>query len=109
MAIYVYRVTNQTVKLSNGETANVAKFAYKPVRDFWGVRRNPNARMHFRSGCTADEAAADSGKRSRWVVMGDTTVLCFPKPVGSFDDDGQTMAYVVKDVYVDLSHDAEAA
>lgn len=106
--MYVYKVTNKTVKLSNGETANVAEFAYKLARDFWGMRRNPNARFHFRSGCVANDQAAESGKRSRWVVHGDTTVLCFPKPVGSYVDD-ESMQYVVRDVYVDMSDSRKVA
>ena len=105
MGTYVYKVTKETVKLSNGELANVAKFAYKPVRSFWRDGHHANSRMHFRSGCTANDLAAEKGYRSRWVVMGDTTVLHFPQPLGSFDDDDQTMSHVVPNVYVDLSHE----
>ncbi len=106
MALYMYTVTKDKVCLSNGEMANVARFAYKPHAYFWGDRVSSNARMHFRTGCVANDYAAEKGHRSSWVVMGDTTVLYFPKPVGSFTDDDETLRHVIKNVYVDLSHAA---
>jgi hypothetical protein len=51
MGVYIYRVTAQLVKLSDGGKAHVAKFAYKPFN--WDI--DANARMHFKSGCTASQ------------------------------------------------------
>lgn len=54
MGEYIYRVTSKVVKLTDGRTAHVAKFAYKP---YWSVfsGNKENARLHFKSGCVASE------------------------------------------------------
>jgi len=66
MGEYVYKVTRHTVELSNGETANVAVFAYKPTWN-WDARPT-NEQMHVRSGAAKCDANAD--KRSEWIVLG---------------------------------------
>lgn len=50
MGIYIYRVTAKLVKLADGRKAHVAKYAYKPFRDF-----DLNRRAHFETGCLASE------------------------------------------------------
>jgi hypothetical protein len=92
MGTYVYKVTAKTARLSNGELANVSAFAYKPSRN----DEKSNARMHFRSGCVANDAAADNGKRSCWVLHANETLLRFPHPVGSYSDDYAVEKYAVK-------------
>jgi len=98
MGAYVYKVTKEKVKLSNGETANVAVFAYKPWNSFWNAKEaeKKNNVAHFRTGCTANDRAADDGHRSVWVVSG-TCVMKFPRPLGSFVDD-YVEKYIVRDV-----------
>lgn len=66
MGMYVYKVTAETVKLSDGRKANLAVFAYKPYRT-WGSDQM-NARMHFKSGCVVADHWADKGKRTGLVV-----------------------------------------
>ena len=53
MGCYMYRVTAKVVKLPDGRTAHVAKYAYKPYRSWNGEKEN--ARMHFQSGCYSSE------------------------------------------------------
>lgn len=92
MGTYVYKVTAKTARLANGELANISEFAYKPSRN----DEKFNSRQHFRSGCVANDQAADSGKRSRWVLHANETLLCFPAPVGSYSDDYAVPKYAVK-------------
>jgi len=66
MGDYVYKVGRQTVELSNGETANVATFAYKPTMN-WNARPT-NEQMHFRSGASKCDKSAED--RSDWIVLG---------------------------------------
>jgi hypothetical protein len=53
MGVYVYRVTSEVIKLDDGRKAHIAKYAYKPYSNFGDENRKWNARMHFRTGCTA--------------------------------------------------------
>lgn len=66
MGTYVYRVTAKRVKLSNGEEANVAVFAYKP---YWSPRSD--RKMHFSSGALASDRMAERGNLCEYIVMGD--------------------------------------
>jgi hypothetical protein len=66
MGNYVYKVTSNTVELSNGETANVAVYAYKPTYN-WNASVS-NEQMHFRSGASRCDSYAHT--RSEWVVLG---------------------------------------
>ena len=98
MGIYMYRVTSKTRKLPNGETANIAVFAYKPAlsgRDADKV----NSKAHFKTGCVRADALADKGKFSTWIIHGDpdahdftpdNAILKFDHPVGSYSDDEGT-------------------
>jgi len=72
MGIYVYRVTSVKVKCSDGELANVAKFAYKP---YWGMHSKENSKMHFRSGAASSDALAYKGKITGRFVIGDTVYV----------------------------------
>jgi hypothetical protein len=86
--MYIYKVTRKTVKLSNGETANVAEYAYKPY-GYTSYGESQNQRMHFSTGCYAHERAAREGKRLPWVAIGtrpDATVYKFNGPRGTFSD-----------------------
>ena len=67
MGVYVYKVTSHTVELSNGETANVAVYAYKPSYAIFGYGPS-NDQMHFRSGASKCDKMAHT--RSEWVVLG---------------------------------------
>lgn len=105
MGSYVYKVTSKTKKLSNGETANVAVYAYKPP----AFDLEAEHKMAFRTGTYRCDAAAADGKRSRWVTHGDpddyppdepVTVLCFDEPVGAYSDDAAVPKYAVKGVTV---------
>jgi hypothetical protein len=53
MGVYIYRVTGELIKLTDGRKAHVAKYAYKPFMSGFGNAEKANARMHFKSGCTA--------------------------------------------------------
>jgi hypothetical protein len=65
MGTYIYRVTAKVVDTPVGK-ANVAVFAYKP----WGMfDAEKNARLHFKSGCTASERMFDSGKPTGLVAI----------------------------------------
>lgn len=67
MGDYVFKVTSKTVELSNGETASVAVYAYKPTHslDSYGPS---NEQMHFRSGASKCDKMVHT--RSEWVVLG---------------------------------------
>lgn len=67
MGDYVYKVTSNTVELSNGETASVAVYAYKPTY-YTGSGYASNDQMHVRSGAGKCDRYADT--RSEWVVLG---------------------------------------
>jgi len=97
MGSYTYKVTGKKVKLSNGEVANVAKFAYKPYRSWNDYKLNN--KMHHESGAAYCDKAAADGKRSNWVVAPDA-VLHFPRAVGSFEDDYAHEKYQVNNVHV---------
>lgn len=90
MGTYVYKVTAQTVKLKNGEVANIAVYAYKP-------HLFAKYDQHSRSGAARHDAAAKLGKRSKWVIMGyekdgkididvDSVAQRLPVAMGSFTD-----------------------
>ena len=53
MGMYMYRVTAKLVTLTDGRKAHVAKYAYKPWRNWDGDAEN--ARLHFKTGCIASE------------------------------------------------------
>jgi hypothetical protein len=84
MGTYVYRVTGVKVRCSDGEMANVAKFAYKP---YWGMDSSKaNAKLHFRSGATSSDTQAWKGNLTgRFVIEG--TVYKNATGRGSFYDD----------------------
>jgi hypothetical protein len=67
MGDYVYKVTSNTVELSNGETASVAVYAYKPTY-YTGRGYASNDQMHVRSG--AEKCDRYASTRSEWVVLG---------------------------------------
>jgi len=105
MGSYVYKVTSKTKKLSNGETANIGVYAYKP----YGWDRKANHKMAFETGTLRCEAEAEKGNRSCWVTHGDpdeyppgepVTVLKFNAPTGSYVDDAAVPKYAVKGVTV---------
>ena len=101
MGAYVYKVTAKTVKLSNGETANVAVYAYKPYRS--PSMYSENSQLHFETGCVTHDRQAAKGKRSRWVAHGDgpgVTVLHLPQAVGHYEDDYTCDQYMVEGVEV---------
>jgi hypothetical protein len=84
MGTYVYRVTGVKVKCSDGELANVAKFAYKP---YWGMGSDSaNAKMHFKSGATSSDTQANKGKITERFVIDDTVYLNTHRR-GTFYDD----------------------
>ena len=66
MGEYVYKVSRHTVELSNGKTANVATFAYKPTYNLFA--NTSNEQMHVRSG--AAKCDANAHLRSDWIVLG---------------------------------------
>lgn len=104
MGSYVYKVTGKTCKLSNGETANIAVYAYKPYRDFWNKEAEKmNIRAARKAGIPYAEIQADLGKRSCWVVHGEEghCVLHFPFPVGSYDDDHACDKYMQTGITVE--------
>ena len=65
MGSYVYRVTAQRVKCTDGKVANVAIFAYKPVHDLVWDRR-----AAFVSGVYASERLVNEGRVSGRIVQG---------------------------------------
>lgn len=69
MGIYVYRVTAKQVTCPDGQKANVFKFAYKPVSGWDDMKFN--RKMHFKSGATASDRLADSGKLTSRIVYAD--------------------------------------
>ncbi len=87
MGIYVYKVIGKSVKLTNGEVANISLFAYK---DSW----NNSDGIHGRTGASRCDHEADIGKRTGWIVRGyknedgsieierNAQKAC--KPIGSF-------------------------
>jgi hypothetical protein len=90
MGVYVYKVTGAEAHLANGETANVAVFAYKP---------SMSGDDHARSGAQRCDDLAKEGKRHPWVVLGSArkggrtasvelcaTAVKLPNPVGSLSD-----------------------
>jgi len=76
MGMYMYRVSAQRVKLTDGSEANVALYAYKPWTG-WGRDTDArNSKAHFRTGCCASEKLARDGKFTGRFVIGhkdDTT------------------------------------
>jgi len=84
MGMYVYRVTAQRVICSDGQPANVAKYAYKPYFSWDGQKYNNQ--MAFKSGCHASDRMAANGKLSGRVVIGDR-VFANPNNYGTFYDD----------------------
>lgn len=65
MGAYVYRVTAQRVKCTDGKEANVAILAYKPVHDpVW------DQRAAFVSGVYDSERLVNEGRVSGRVVQG---------------------------------------
>jgi hypothetical protein len=65
MGAYVYRVTAERVRLTDGREANVAKYAYKP---YWSDRK-ANSQMEFRSGCHASRKLVRDGKTTGLIVF----------------------------------------
>lgn len=65
MGVYIYRITPQKVKCSDGKMANVAIFAYKPTYSGFDSDKI-NSRMAFASGCVAAKRVKSTGR----VVMG---------------------------------------
>lgn len=65
MGTYVYRVTKETVRCSDGELANVAIYAFKPWFD-----SKMDAKLNFRSGCVASDRMAAAGRLTKRVVQG---------------------------------------
>ena len=68
MGEYVYRVTSKQVMCSDGKTANIAVFAYKPYGGFGSDAIN--AKMYFRSGCFASEKLEKDGRLTGRIVIG---------------------------------------
>jgi hypothetical protein len=97
MGMYVYRVTAQRVKLTDGTEANVAVFAYKPYR----CDDRLNREMDFRTGCPAsrrmkeiaprivlgDRVTTQSGKTIKVEVRPDSYVYDNPRGMRTFHDD----------------------
>ncbi len=84
MGMYIYKVTAQKVKLSDGREANVAVYAYKPYR----FDDAANSKMHFKSGCTIADHWANAGKRTGLVVGStDPGSPVWECSLGSFYDD----------------------
>ena len=93
MGIYVYKVIGKSVKLTNGEVANISLFAYKSS---W----NNDDGVHGRSGASRCDTEAERGNRSGWIVRGykeeDGSIMINPvaqkacKPIGSFTETFKT-------------------
>lgn len=87
MGIYVYKVIGKSVKLTNGEEANISLYAYK---ESW----NNNDGIHGRSGASRCDTEAERGNRTGWIVSGykneDGSILINPvaekatRLIGSF-------------------------
>ena len=69
MGVYVYKVTGKKVKLSNGKTANVARFAHRAFGFGVGYTEAEINRIERESGVTYCEKMAKEGKRLKWVVL----------------------------------------
>lgn len=65
MGIYVYRVTKETVRCSDGELANIAIFAFKPWFD-----SKMDSKLNFKTGCVASERMAAAGRITGRIVQG---------------------------------------
>lgn len=98
MGVYVYRVTAQRVRCSDGAEANVAVYAYKPTWSFDCDKLN--RRWDFQSGCPASRRLAREGKLTGRIVLGNrekgqttatvdptTRVYTAPRTWGTFYDD----------------------
>ena len=74
MGSYVYKVTGKKVKLTNGEYANLAVFAYNPVRSGYGMSMDEadkmNNKAYYASGCYYADQCARDGKRTGLIVTG---------------------------------------
>lgn len=69
MGTYTYKVTAATVPLTNGDKANVALYAYKPIFVWGRGHDKSNAKMHRRSGCINAETYARKGKLTPYIVV----------------------------------------
>ena len=87
MGMYVYRVTYERVKLTDGTEANVARYAYKPSPNMkW------NSRMANLTGCRKSERMEDSELTERVVLRHsngalDPNVYENPRKLRTFLDD----------------------
>lgn len=82
MGSYIYKVTAQKVKLSDGTFANKAVYAYKP---FGGWHNDEeNERMYRRSGCTRAENYAKKPSFTGKVYLNGKVAKV---KIGVFSDD----------------------
>ena len=96
MSAYVYRVTAQMVRLADGSTAHVAKFAYKP---YWGFDADEkNQRAARRSGVFASE---------RMVLKSDKIAILGESFDGKFDGVVYSNPTGLKTFYDDLTPGTE--
>lgn len=65
MGTYIYRVTKETVRCSDGELANIAIYAFKP---WWDSKLD--SKLAFSTGCVASDRMAAAGRISKRVVIG---------------------------------------
>lgn len=86
MGIYVYRVTSKKIKCSDGQLANIATYAYKPYFSMFDDKKT-NAKLHFKTGCTASDRMASKGNiTERFVLDGGKEVYANTTGRGSFYD-----------------------
>lgn len=83
MGIYVYRVTNEKVKCSDGVDANVAEYAYKPYMSIF--EQDTNRKMHWKSGAQASDNMASRGNVSGRISIHGSVYMNRDR-VGSFYD-----------------------
>jgi len=70
MSSYIFRVTGKKVKLTDGTTARLAVYAYKPVGIFGGRDADKfNRRAAFASGVPASKALIKRGGFDGVIVM----------------------------------------
>lgn len=96
MGTYIYRITAKTHRCSDGQLANIALYAYKPIFGWDEVKANRT--LHVRSGAAAADRYADTGKLTGRFILAHKNdlghleiepgapVFTNPPHVGSFYD-----------------------
>lgn len=105
MSSYIYRVTGQKVKLTDGTTARLAVFAYKPVGIFGGRDADKfNRRAAFATGVPTSQAFVKRGNFDGVIVVseeaGEPVYRIRTDQATFYDDAIMSDKYTIADVQV---------